>query len=113
MGDIGATRHTAENRLQPWVCKHFLCEDDEGFMHIVVWYGRSDAVQVRRSQASWALSRIDLDVACVLKKTGPRGDDDPATVENLIEQAPNSRYNCYPLRRVPCSLDSTWRRIEG
>lgn len=68
MGDIGATRHTAEDRPQPSVCQHFLREDDESFMYIVVWYGSSDAVQVRRSQANWALSRIGLDVACVLKK---------------------------------------------
>jgi len=44
MGDIGATRHAAEDRLQPRVCKHFLCEEDEGFMHIVVRYGSRDAV---------------------------------------------------------------------
>lgn len=50
MRDIGATRHTAEDGPQPRTAQHLLCEDDEGFMHIVVWYGSSDSVQVRRSQ---------------------------------------------------------------
>ena len=81
MRDIGATRHTPKHRLQPRISEQFICEGDERFMHIVFWYGSSDAVQVRRSQASWALSRIGIDVACVLKNTGPRRDDNPATVD--------------------------------
>ena len=50
MRDIGAARHAAEDRLQPGGVKHLLCEDDEGVMHIVLWYGNGDTVQVRRGQ---------------------------------------------------------------
>ena len=63
MRDVGAAHHAAENHAQPWVDKHFVCEDDEVVMHIVLWYGSSDAVQVSRSHAQMALSRIGLNVA--------------------------------------------------
>src|ERR1700721_2568232 len=79
-------------------------------MHIVLWYGRGDAVQVSRRHAQKALSRIGLDVACVLGKAGPRRDDDPATVDYLREQVPYSQYNSYSLRRDLCSFDSTLER---
>ena len=52
MRDIGATRHTAKHQLHTRIGEHSICEGDEGFMHIVFWYGSSDAVQVRRSQAN-------------------------------------------------------------
>jgi hypothetical protein len=65
MRDVGAARHAAEDRTQPWVGKHLLCEYNESVMHIVLWYGSSDAVQVSRSHAQEALSRIGLNVACV------------------------------------------------
>jgi hypothetical protein len=44
MRDPGAAHHAAEDRVQPGVGKHLLCEYDEGVMHIVVWYGSGDAV---------------------------------------------------------------------
>ena len=49
--DVGTTHHAAEDRAQPRVDKHLLCEDDESVMDIVLWYGSGDAVQVSRSQA--------------------------------------------------------------
>ena len=107
MRDIGAAHHAAEDCAQPRVGKHLLCEDDEGVMHIVLWYGSGDAIQVSRSHAQKALSRIGLDVARVLGKAGPLSDDDPATVDYLREQAPYSQYNGYSLRRDPCTFDST------
>jgi hypothetical protein len=42
-----------------------------------------------------------------LGKAGPRRDDDPATVDDVREQAPYSQYNGYSLRRDPRSFDST------
>ena len=51
MRDVGAAHHAAEDRTQPRVGEHLLGEDDEGVMHIVLWYGSGDAVQVSRSQA--------------------------------------------------------------
>jgi hypothetical protein len=51
MSDLGATHHSAENRVKPGIGKHLLCEDDEGVMHIVLWYGSGDAVQESRSYA--------------------------------------------------------------
>jgi hypothetical protein len=51
MRDVGAARHAAENRAQPRVNKHFLCKYDERVMHIMLWYGSGDAVQVSRSHA--------------------------------------------------------------
>jgi len=86
--DIGAVRHAAENRAESRVSKHFLCEDDEGVMHIVLWYGSGDAVQISRSHAQWALSQFQLCIACVLGKAGPRREDDSATVDYLREQFP-------------------------
>ena len=56
MRDVGAAHHAAEDRAYPRVGEHLLCEDDEGVMHIVLWYGSSDAVQVSRSQAEYVLS---------------------------------------------------------
>jgi hypothetical protein len=56
MRDAGAAHHAAEDRAKPRVGKHLLCEDPEGVMHIVLWYGSGDAVQVSRSQVQWALS---------------------------------------------------------
>jgi hypothetical protein len=50
MRDIGAPNHAAEDRAQPWVGKHLLCEVAEGVMHIVLGYGGGDAVQVSSSQ---------------------------------------------------------------
>ena len=79
-------------------------------MHIVLWYGSGNAVQVSRSHAQEALSRNGLDVTCVLRKAGPRRDDDPATVDCLREQAPYSRYDGYSLRRDLCSFDNTSER---
>jgi hypothetical protein len=107
MRDIGAAHHAAEDCAQSRVGKHLLGEDDEGVMHIVLWYGSGDAIQVSRSHAQKALSRIGLDVVCVSAKAGPRRDDDPATVDYLREQAPYSQYNGYSLRRDRCSFDST------
>jgi len=52
MRDVGAAHHAAEDRAQPRVGKHLLCEDDEGVMHIMLWYGSGDAVQVSRSQCA-------------------------------------------------------------
>ena len=52
MRDVGAAHHAAEDRAQPRVGKHLLCEDDEGVMHIVLWYGSGDAIQVSRSQCA-------------------------------------------------------------
>ena len=48
MRDPGPAHHAVEDRVQPWVGKHFLCEDDEGVMHIMLWYRSGDAVQVSR-----------------------------------------------------------------
>src|ERR1700727_799833 len=56
MRDVGAPHHAAEDLTLPRVGEHLLCEDDEGVMHIVLWYGSGDAVQVSRSQVQWALS---------------------------------------------------------
>jgi hypothetical protein len=44
MRDIGAARHAAEDRAQPRVGEHLLCEDDEDVMYIVLGYGSGDAV---------------------------------------------------------------------
>src|SRR5580692_5364657 len=52
MRDIGAAHHAAEDRAQPRLGKHLLCEDDEGVMHIVLRYGSGDAVQVSPSQCA-------------------------------------------------------------
>ena len=52
MRDVGAAHHAAEDRAQPRVGKHLLCEDDEGVMHIVLGYRSGDAVQVNRSQCA-------------------------------------------------------------
>src|SRR5271169_3297678 len=49
MRDIGPAHHAAEDRAQPRVVEHLLGEDDEGVMHIVLWYGSGDAVQISRS----------------------------------------------------------------
>jgi hypothetical protein len=46
MRDPGAAHHAAEDRVQPLVGKHLLCEYDEGVMYIMLWYGSGDAVQV-------------------------------------------------------------------
>src|SRR6202162_3590923 len=46
MRDIGPAHHAAEDRAQPRVVEHLLGEDDEGVMHIVLWYGSGDAVEV-------------------------------------------------------------------
>ena len=48
---LSATRHAAKNRLQPWVCKHFVSKDYESIMNIVLGYSRGDAIQVSRSHA--------------------------------------------------------------
>ena len=56
MRDVGAAHHAAEDRAQLRVGEHLLCDDDEGVMHIVLWYGGGDAVQVSRSQVQWALN---------------------------------------------------------
>lgn len=80
MRDIGSAHHAAEDRAQPWVVEHLLGEDDEGVMHIVLWYSSGDAVQVSRSHAQKALSRSGLSVACVHHEDAyPRRDDDPAS----------------------------------
>lgn len=49
MRDIGAVRHAAKDRTQPWVSEHVLGKVDEYVMHIVFWYRSGDAVQVSRS----------------------------------------------------------------
>jgi hypothetical protein len=46
MRDLCATHHATEDRAQPRVGKHVLCEDDESVMHIVFGYGSGDAVQI-------------------------------------------------------------------
>jgi hypothetical protein len=56
MRDVGAVHHAAEDRVQPRVGKHLLCEYDEGVMHIVLWYGSGDAVQVSSSYVQKALN---------------------------------------------------------
>src|SRR5271170_1281031 len=85
MRDIGPAHHAAKDRPQPRVVEHLLGEDDEGVMHIVLWYGSSDAVQVSRSHAQKALSRSGLNVACVCHgKAYPRRDHDPAS--RLLER---------------------------
>jgi hypothetical protein len=90
--------------------KHIFCVNDEGVMHIMLGYGSGNAVQVSSGHAQEALiGWTGLDVACVLKKAGPRRGDDPATVDYLREQAPYSQYNGYSLRRDLCSFDSTLR----
>ena len=65
MRDVGPPHHAAEDRAKPRVGKHFLCEYDKGVMHIVVWYGSSDAVQVSRSHAQKALNLIGGTICCV------------------------------------------------
>jgi hypothetical protein len=57
MRNLGAAHHAAENRAQPRVSKHVLCEDDEGVMHIVLGYGGGNAVQVSRGQCSESPTR--------------------------------------------------------
>ena len=52
MRDFGPAHHASEDRAQPWVVEHLLGEDDEGVMHIVLWHGGSDAVQVSCSQCA-------------------------------------------------------------
>jgi hypothetical protein len=72
MCDVGTAHHAAEDRAQPRVGKHFLREDNEGVMHIVLGYGNRDAVQVSRSQCAessagtieirrrvWVLGKLD------------------------------------------------------
>ena len=49
MRDFGAAHHAAEDGAQLRVGKHLLCENDEGVMHIMPWYGSGDAVQVSGS----------------------------------------------------------------
>lgn len=56
MRDVSAAHHAAEDHAQPRLDKHLLCEDGEGVMHIVLWYGSRDAVQVSRSCVQWALT---------------------------------------------------------
>ncbi len=51
MRDVGAAHHAAEDSPQLRVGKHLLCDDDECVMHIVLWYGNGDAVQVSCSYA--------------------------------------------------------------
>ena len=67
MRDIGPAHHAAEDRAQPRVVEHLLGEDDEGLMHIMLWYGSGDAVQVSRSHVQKALSRSGLTVAYVIR----------------------------------------------
>ena len=70
MGDVRAPHHAAEDREQPRVGKHLLCEDDEGVMHIVFGYSSGDAVQVSRSQYAESSART-MDIrrrVCVLGK---------------------------------------------
>jgi hypothetical protein len=109
MLNIGTIRHTAEDRLQAGIKKHFLCEDDKGVMHIVLWYGSSNAVQVRRSQAKWSLSpnHRDCMLRGVLGSWASKRDTGPATVDNLKEQALSSQFNGFSLRRGLISFDST------
>ena len=52
MRNVGAPDHAVEDRAQPLVGKHLLCEDDEGVVHIVLGYGSGDAVQISRSQCA-------------------------------------------------------------
>jgi hypothetical protein len=94
MRHVGAAHHAAEDRAQPRVGEHLLGEGDEGVMHIVLGYGRGNAVQVSRSQVKEVLSRI-IGFRCRVCDlgAGPRRDDDPATVDYLREQAPYSQYN--------------------
>ncbi len=109
MRDVGAARHAAEDRTQSRVSKHLLCKYDEGVMHIMLWDGSRDAVQVSRSQAEYVLSpshRDSLSRLCV-GEAGPRTGDDPATVDYFRERAPNSQFSGYSLRRGCCSFDST------
>ena len=61
MCDVGAAYHAAEDRAQPRVGEHLLGEDGEGVMHIVFWYGCSNAIQVGRSQAEYVLSSDNRD----------------------------------------------------
>ena len=87
MRDIGPAHHAAEDRAQPRVVEHLLCEDNEGVMHIVLWYGSGDAVQVSRSHAQKALSRCGLNVACVCHEEAYPRRDDIQGVDYLREQA--------------------------
>jgi len=70
MRDVGEADHAVEDRTQTRVGKHLLCEDDEGIVHIVLWYGSGDSVQVSRSHVQIGpqprLQGIHL--ACVLGK---------------------------------------------
>src|ERR1700732_161083 len=58
MRDVGAAHHAAEDRAQARVGEPLLGEGDEGVMHIVLGYGRGDAIQVSLSQVKEVLSRI-------------------------------------------------------
>jgi hypothetical protein len=104
--DICTIRHATKNRAEPRVSEHFLCEDDEGVMHIMLWYGSGDAVQVSRSHAQMALSRIGLDLAWVAEKLNKQGTMTRRT--QLLERA-NFVFstNCYLLRRALYFFDST------
>ena len=53
MRDVGAAHHAAEDRAQARVGEHLLGEDGEGVMHIVFWYGCSNAIQVGRRKGQW------------------------------------------------------------
>jgi len=70
MRNVGAPHHALEDRAQPLVRKHLLCEDDEGVVHIVLGYSSGDAVQVSRSQCAEPSARsIGIRRAvCVLGK---------------------------------------------
>lgn len=46
MPDVGTSHHAPEDRAHPRVGEHLLCEDNEGVMHIMLWYGSGNAVQV-------------------------------------------------------------------
>ncbi len=65
MRDAGAFRHAMKDRADPRVNKYSFCEKNKGVMHIMLWYGSCYAVQISRSHAQRALSRMKLDVACM------------------------------------------------
>ena len=70
MGNVGAPHHAVEDRAEPRVGKHLLCEEDESVVYIVLGYGSGDAVQVSRSQCVEVLS-LDVGIrrlVCVLGK---------------------------------------------
>ena len=79
MRDVGAARHAPEDRTQARIGKYQLGEADEGLVHIMLWYGGGDSVQVSRNHAQYVLSPDcpGENVTCVLGKL----DHEEATIQ--------------------------------